>query len=92
VSHPLITEVHALLEPTRVGVRTAAPVVPLPCCPDELPPQHHKLSSVLVAQVCVAAVATLLHVLSEPTWAGVACAVELVVPSPSCPLESEPQQ
>src|SRR4051812_1275285 len=68
---PGTTVDHVVAAPTCAG-RARSTVSPVPSWPEELSPQHHRLASNLIAQVCVAPTRTPEFQSASPTWAGLA--------------------
>jgi hypothetical protein len=62
--------------------------VPSPSCPVVLSPQHHRLPSLLMAQVCADPAPTTIQSVPGTGVGTLRCAV---VPSPSWPLSLSPQ-
>ena len=67
-------------------------VVPSPICPLAFRPQHFTLLSVSTAQVCDSPDETPIADTPEPRSTVIGVVLSMVVPSPSCPNEFEPQQ
>src|SRR5262245_59936042 len=61
-----------------------------PTCPKSFKPQHHKVPSSRVAQVCDEPAATLPQSVLDSTWYGTSRNPD-VPPSPSCPSSLLPQ-
>ena len=82
VPSPAATEAQSVAVPTWTGLDRLV-VVPSPSCPESLPPQAHRVPSVLTATVWSSPAATEAQLVAVPTWTGLEWSV--VVPSPSCP-------
>ena len=65
-------------------------VPPSPTCPNSFAPQHFRLASSKITQVCLCPTETDVALVLRMMTSGVGCATS--VPSPSCPWLLSPQQ
>src|SRR4051794_12085794 len=64
---PAATATYRFAESTCTGLYWSV-VLPMPSWPTQLPPQHHRVLSVLMAQVASLPAATVAQLVAVPTW------------------------